>query len=529
MAIFPKALRVKDSKATGDKPEAINLISSDTASFSMFTAVNYILPFSLIKFSFAVLFLLRLLGWQSTLVAVIATVITVPVHTRVIKNERAANKRVTVARDRKTKAITEALQTLRQIKFSAVEKEWEERIEVCRLAEMIEMRKRFLAISIRSAWKVASPLIVTAAAVCSYVYIHNEVSSSILFTTIELLPHIQGALGTVPKVLQDYFGARANAKRMEVFLKMPEARQILSQSPSGGVSFRNASITWPSDEDQELKEKQRNLPPPFILHSLNVEFPAGELSVIHGETGSGKSLMLAAIIGEVDLLSGSIETQSIGQPVAFVSQTPWLQNDTIKNNILFGSHSDDIRYQKVLRACALDTDLAALPKGDETYVGLHGVRLSGGQRARVSLARALYSSAKLLVLDDIFAALDSHVSNEIFKALTGELCVGRTRILTTHHVSLCLPKAKCFVQVRNNTIEKLHDVDLVESQLEKMEPGIAIELNPAEREPKGRVNVKPKPKTIQAESDFGFYQKYFAATGGLAVSIQNAAKYQSMA
>ncbi|PCH08546.1 ABC transporter, integral membrane type 1 [Penicillium occitanis (nom. inval.)] len=516
MAIFSKALRVKDFKATGDKPEAINLISSDTASFSMFTAVNYILPFSLIKFLFAVLFLLRLLGWKSTLMALIVTMITVPVHTRVIRNERAANNGLTVARDRKTKAITEALQALRQIKFSAVETEWEERIELCRLAEMMEMRKRFLAISIRSAWKVASPFIVTAAAVCSYVYIHNEVSSSILFTTIELLPHIQGTLGTVPKVLQDYFGARANAKRMEVFLKMPEVRQILSESPTGGVSFRNASITWPSDDGQDLKVKPRELPPPFILHSLNVEFPAGELSVIQGETGSGKSLMLAAIIGEVDLLNGRIETQSVGQPVAFVSQTPWLQNDTIKNNILFGSPLDDIRYQKVLRACALDTDLAALPKGDETYVGLRGVRLSGGQRARVSLGRALYSSAKLLVLDDIFAALDSHVSNEIFKTLTGELCIGRTRILTTHHVSLCLPKAKCLVQIRNNTIENLHGVDLVKSRLENMESSIAIELNPtAGEKTKGRVNVKPKFTTTQAESDFGFYKSYFAATGAL--------------
>lgn len=124
------------------------------------------------------------------------------------------------------------------------------------------------------------------------------------------------------------------------------------------------------------------------------------------------------------------------------------------------------------------------------------------------------------VLDDIFAALDSHVSNEIFKALTGELCIGRTRILATHHVSLCLPKAKCFVQIRNNTIENSHDIDLVKLRLENMESGIAIELNPAaEKRAKDRVIVKPKIMTTQAESDFGFYKSYFAATGGLVFTM----------
>ncbi|KAL2700068.1 hypothetical protein AAEP93_008591 [Penicillium crustosum] len=437
MAIFSKALRVQDSKDAGDKPGAINLISSDTLSFSKFTAVNYILPFSCIKFLFAVLFLLRLLGWHSTVMAVIATTATVPIHSRVLKQELAAKRRLAVARDRKSKVITEALQALRQIKFSALEAEWEERIELCRQEEMVQMRKSFLAINIRSVWKVASPFIVVAAAICSYAYTQNEVSSSIIFTTIELLPHIQGTLGMVPMVLQDYFAARSNSRRIETFLKTPEMKGVLDASPTGCVSFQNARIAWPLDQNQNHQGKQASVPERFALHSLDIEFPVGELSILHGETGSGKSLVLAAILGEVDLLSGRIEVPSLRQPVGFVSQTPWLQNATVKDNILFGSALDETRYRKVLRACALEADLAALSNGDETYIGLRGVKLSGGQRARVSLGRALYSSARLLVLDDIFSSLDSHVSKDIFKALTGELSHGRTRILATHHVSLC--------------------------------------------------------------------------------------------
>ncbi|KAK4865444.1 hypothetical protein LT330_009232 [Penicillium expansum] len=516
MAIFSKSLRVKDSKDTGDKPEAINLISSDTLSFSKFTAVNYLLPFSCVKFLFAVLFLLRLLGWQSTVMAVLATIGTVPIHTRVLKQERAAKERVAAARDMKTKAITEALQAVRQIKFSALERQWEERIELCRQEEIAQMRNCFIAINIRSVWKVASPFIVAAAAICSYAYTQNQVSSSIIFTMIDLLPHIQGTLGMVPMVLQDYFAAHSNARRIESFLKVPEMKGILQTSPTRCVSFQNAHIAWPSDQTQKPKEKQASLPQRFALHDLDVDFPVGELSVIHGETGSGKSLVLAAILGEVDLLGGHIKVPSLKQTVGFVSQTPWLQNATVKSNILFGSALDETRYRKVLKACALETDLAALAKGDETYIGLHGIKLSGGQRARVSLARALYSNATLLVLDDIFSSLDSHVSIEIFKALTGELGHGRTRILATHHVSLCLPRAKFVVHIKNNTMSSSPNVKMIEPRLESVKSEIPTQPHTSTREEtKTRASENLKVKTTQSESEWESCKTYFSAAGGL--------------
>ncbi|KGO48184.1 ABC transporter, integral membrane type 1 [Penicillium expansum] len=489
MAIFSKSLRVKDSKDTGDKPEAINLISSDTLSFSKFTAVNYLLPFSCVKFLFAVLFLLRLLGWQSTVMAVLATIGTVPIHTRVLKQERAAKERVAAARDMKTKAITEALQAVRQIKFSALERQWEERIELCRQEEIAQMRNCFIAINIRSVWKVASPFIVAAAAICSYAYTQNEVSSSIIFTMIDLLPHIQGTLGMVPMVLQDYFAAHSNARRIESFLKVPEMKGILQTSPTRCVSFQNAHIAWPSDQTQKPKEKQASLPQRFALHDLDVDFPVGELSVIHGETGSGKSLVLAAILGEVDLLGGHIKVPSLKQTVGFVSQTPWLQNATVKSNILFGSALDETRYRKVLKACALETDLAALAKGDETYIGLH---------------------------DDIFSSLDSHVSIEIFKALTGELGHGRTRILATHHVSLCLPRAKFVVHIKNNTMSSSPNVKMIEPRLESVKSEIPTQPHTSTREEtKTRASENLKVKTTQSESEWESCKTYFSAAGGL--------------
>ncbi|KAB8215049.1 P-loop containing nucleoside triphosphate hydrolase protein [Aspergillus novoparasiticus] len=525
MALFQKTLRVKDSKSSSkkdsqSKPDAVSLISSDTLSFSKFTAVNHYIPSSFIRFFFAVLFLIRLLGWQSTLAAMIAMIISVPVHMSVIKHERAARKKLAMARDKKTKAITEAMHSLRQIKFSASETQWEERIGSFRLEELGHLRLCSNASTIRSVWSVASPFIIAATAVCTYAYIKGSMSPSIIFPMVELLPHLQGTLGFLPVVFHDYFSARSNARRMEDFLRRPEQERVLKPSPSGCVSFRNASVAWPSEELQsEANEGEKDTSShEFALRDINLDFPAGKLSVIYGKTGSGKSLLLAAIIGEVDLLTGHVEAPSIadGQPVAFVSQTPWLLNATIKENILFGSPLDEERYKDVLKACALYPDLAALPDGDETQIGLRGVKLSGGQRARVAFGRALYSSAQTMVLDDIFSALDSHVSREIFNALTGKLCKGRMRILATHRLSLCLSEARYIVHVENNTITYAGTPDLNEPQLELAQSGVDIEpVSPVNEKPDKDSGVRKRTKARKARSDLKVYSSYFTAAGGL--------------
>ncbi|KAE8380230.1 P-loop containing nucleoside triphosphate hydrolase protein [Aspergillus bertholletiae] len=482
MAIFQKALRVKDSKHpesfnsnASEKAQAINLISSDTLAFSKLTAL-----------AMAIFFLLRLLGWQSTLIAMVATIASIPIHTMVIKHERKTRKDLTTARDRKIKVVNEALQALRQIKLQGLG-------------------------TVRSVWKLTAPLLVAAASVCTFSS-SASISPSIIFPMIELLPHLQGTLGTIPMVIQDLLDALSNAHRMEEYLRRPELDRIIDHSPSGQVVFRNASITWPTDEVLD----NATLSQSFCVRNISLKFPVGELSVIHGQTGSGKSLLLSAILGEADILAGSIEAPSMveGQQVAFVAQSPWLQSATVKDNILFGNPLDQERYEKVLNACALSLDLAAVPKGDETQIGLNGVKLSGGQRARIALSRAVYSSAMLLVLDDIFSALDASVSRDILQALTGELCHGRTRILVTHRVSLCALMAKYVVQVQNNTIGYAGTANLMEGIITP-DPEPAVTFRPSmESKSKGKAHTPPKTGKAAARSDLRVYARYFTAAGG---------------
>ena len=298
------------------------------------------------------------------------------------------------------------------------------------------------------------------------------------FTTITIFSQIEVTLAVIPELVADALEAWVSLERIQDYLRAPEKEDYLHQAPQ--IAFRDASIAWPSDEPE---------PDRFILRDINIRFPRKSLSVISGPTGSGKSLLLAAIIGEADKVAGRIEVPMppssrdrhdftanrsdwiIESAIAFVAQICFIENATIKENILFGLPYDSGRYRKVIAACALQKDLDMLEDGDNTDIGSNGINLSGGQKSRLSLARALYSRAGILVLDDIFSAVDASVGRHLYEeALTGELCESRTRILVTHHTDLVLPKTAFAVVLAGGTVEHAGStVDLQRAGLLKEE------------------------------------------------------------
>lgn len=152
-----------------------------------------------------------------------------------------------------------------------------------------------------------------------------------------------------------------------------------------------------------------------------------------GPTGSGKSALALALVGDLHHVAG---THAVRGRVAYTEQMAWIQNMTLRDNIVFGRPFDAARYGRVLSACALQPDLDALPAGDQTEIGSNGINLSGGQRQRVSLARALYADADLYVLDDPFSALDAHVTAHVMRQALGDLLRGRTVVLVSHALSV---------------------------------------------------------------------------------------------
>jgi ATP-binding cassette subfamily C (CFTR/MRP) protein 4 len=170
----------------------------------------------------------------------------------------------------------------------------------------------------------------------------------------------------------------------------------------------------------------------FNLSKINLSIRKGEFIALIGEFGAGKSSIINAVLGEMNNESSRV---AINGSIAYASQAPWILNDTVKNNIVFGETLDDQRYMKAIHYSRLETDLDLFTHGDATVIGERGSTLSGGQRARISLARALYREADIYIFDDIFSALDAHVSAFIFQETLVKHLKGRTIILATHLVN----------------------------------------------------------------------------------------------
>ncbi|GAA6074244.1 ATP-binding cassette sub-family C member 3 isoform X1, partial [Tachysurus ichikawai] len=172
----------------------------------------------------------------------------------------------------------------------------------------------------------------------------------------------------------------------------------------------------------------------IVCSSINVLVPQGSLLAVVGNVGCGKTSLVSALLGEMEKLEGHV---SIRGSVAYVPQQAWIQNATLRDNILFGRPYIEDKYRRVMDACALTPDLDVLPGGDQTEIGEKGINLSGGQRQRVSLARALYSEADVYLLDDPLSAVDAHVAKHIFDNVIGPEGALRqkTRILVTHGIS----------------------------------------------------------------------------------------------
>ncbi|KAJ6619498.1 P-loop containing nucleoside triphosphate hydrolase protein [Mycena sp. CBHHK59/15] len=216
------------------------------------------------------------------------------------------------------------------------------------------------------------------------------------------------------------------------------------------IGFRDAEFSWSSQDDDSSFRLRIN-------SGSEVIFQPGVVNLIVGPTGVGKTAVLLALLGEMHFTPAGPEPW-LNLPreggIAYASQQSFVQNESIKDNIIFGSRFDEGRYKKVLYACALYPDLKLLEAGDETEyyikVGERGLTLSGGQKARVTLARAIYSDASILLLDDIFAALDVHTAKWIVqKCFSSDLIQGRTVLLVTHNIALVRPVSRWVVSLES--------------------------------------------------------------------------------
>lgn len=542
----------EDPAATLNSKQAIvNLIGVDARRIADFLSWQFQIIQSVMKLVMYSIYIVKLIGWVPFLAGLISWAVVLPFNYWASGKYVKTQDKIMKIRDTKVSVINEALQGIRQIKFAALERQWQDRILARRQKELSTIKIAFAYDSIVIACWIFSPVLLSVVALTVFA-LTNDLSPSIAFTAIGIFKSLEVALSVIPELLTFGLDTLVSVRRIGAYLGMSEMEQVVSVGPD--VAIENAAIAWPVDG--EVSDEDR-----FVLRNVDLSFPQGELSVISGRTGTGKSLLLSALLGEADLLSGSIYMPTTASPldrhdakahagnwilsgsVAYVSQTPWLESATLRENILFGLPYDETRYNEVITVCALKKDLEILEDGDSTELGANGINLSGGQKWRVTLARAIYSRAEILVMDDIFSAVDAHVGRQIFdKCIAGPICEGRTRILVTHHVGLVQSHTKYVVELgegsvlnagltsdlaENGTLEliKSHEAQanptLATEESTAVNSEIASEGDEEETAPLQKVKSKDAKKFIEAETHAKgsvkghVYSTYIAASGGV--------------
>ena len=213
-----------------------------------------------------------------------------------------------------------------------------------------------------------------------------------------------------------HFPEFANASTLPEENELSESSRENNNSKSW-ISLKNVSCSW--NETDDLK----------TLQNISIEIGSKQLVAITGPVGCGKTSLLQAILGELPCHGGEI---TYAGSIAYVPQLPWVFSGTVRENITFGKSLDAVRYQKIIQACSLKKDLQQLSKDDCTHIGQRGVSLSGGQRARICLARALYADASIFLLDDPFSAVDAQVGSHLFRECILGLLAEKICVLVTH-------------------------------------------------------------------------------------------------
>ncbi|KAI0439378.1 multidrug resistance-associated protein [Xylaria telfairii] len=460
----------------------INLMSVDSFKISECTSYLHFLLASAPTMLFVSIGLLWQVMGLSAIPGLIVMALLLPVNISLAKGFNYTQKKIMAATDKRIHTTNEILQNIRIIKYFAWEGRFGAIVDEKRRDELRALRNRYLVWALAVAIWNTVPILITFFSFLMYTKIERKpLYPSVAFTAISLFLLLRIPLDQLGDMLAHVQEAKVSVDRVEEFLMEEETEKYhqlgqdnVTEEGRKMIGFRDATFIWGNKNAVAADGSVA-----FRLLDLDVDFKIGKLNIIGGPTGSGKTSMLMALLGEMTLTKGKVflpggrsredvrsdPATGLADTCAYVAQTAWLVNANIKENILFSSAYDEKRYRDVLVACALERDLEILDNGDETLVGENGITLSGGQKQRISLARAVYSNSQHLLLDDCLSAVDSHTAKWIFSnCINGPLMKGRTCILVTHNTTLCVPLSDYVVLLDNGRVAiQGSSLDIIES------------------------------------------------------------------
>ena len=383
-------------------------------------------------------------------------VLGIPLLTIAVRFLVNLRKNINTITDQRVSLTQEILQAVRFVKYFGWESSFLGRLREIRKREirsiqtLLAVRNGIICVSI------SIPIFASMLAFVTYALTNHNLEASSIFSSLALFNSLRMPLNMLPMVIGQVTDAWTALGRIQDFLLAEEQKEDIEriEMMKNAIEIENASFTWerlPTDKsDNEPKKKPTRPDPakilqlkddeksldepavePFKLQNLNLEVGRNELLAVIGTVGCGKSSFLSALAGDMRVTEGNVRMSTTR---AFCPQYAWIQNASVRNNILFGKEYDESWYNQVVDACALAPDLDILPSGDQTEIGERGITVSGGQKQRLNIARAIYFNAELVLMDDPLSAVDAHVGRHIMdKAICG-LLKDRCRILATHQL-----------------------------------------------------------------------------------------------
>jgi len=349
-------------------------------------------------------------------------------------------------KDARTRLMTEILNNIKSIKLYAWTTAFMNKLNVIRNdQELHTLRKIGAVTAVANFTWSTTPFFVSCSTFAVFVATQDKpLSTDIVFPALTLFNLLTFPLAVLPMVITAIIEASVAVGRLQNFFTAEELQPdaVLQSDPveagEESVRIRDATFTWDRDGDRN------------VLTDINFTAHKGELSCVVGRVGAGKSSFLGTMLGDLYKIKGEVVMRG---KTAYVAQSPWVMNASVRENIVFGYRWDPAFYERTVKACALREDFASLPDGDQTEVGERGISLSGGQKARLTLARAVYARADIYLLDDVLSAVDQHVGRHLIDNVLGPkgLLSGKTRILATNSIPV-LMEAHYVVLLRDGKV-----------------------------------------------------------------------------
>ncbi|CAL8127054.1 unnamed protein product [Orchesella dallaii] len=439
--IYRKSLKLSQA-AIGktNVGQMVNLLSNDVNRFDLCVGFLHYLWIGPIQIAIVTYILWGYFGWPC-LTGVALLVLFVPFQSQMGRLFGKLRLQVAERTDRRVRIMSEIVNAIRIIKIYAWEKSFAKLVADAREDEISFIRKTAILRAINLSCYYISSKVVVFLTLLTYVLMGNYLSAEKVFVTLSLYNNVRLIITLFfPNAISCLAESLVSIRRLQNFLMMeeriaaPEAIQPLKniKGHSGhkqdkteiGVTVSNLYARWNKDADL------------LTLDSINLSVKEGQLAAVVGSIGSGKTSLLQALLHELPTTAGSLK---INGKLAYTCQEPWIFSGSVRENILFGLDYEYDRYHRVIQACALSKDLTLLPFQDQTLVGDRGTSLSGGQKARINLARAVYANADIYLFDDPLSAVDAEVAKHIFENCINGLLKEKARILVTHQLQFLKP------------------------------------------------------------------------------------------